>query len=37
MDITEIISLQEMLGLSKVPITQATRGPQVQQPPPSNR
>ncbi|CAO2586369.1 Protein transport protein Sec23A [Lemmus lemmus] len=29
--------LQEMLGLSKVPITQATRGPQVQQPPPSNR
>uniref|UniRef100_A0A8C8ZAZ4 Protein transport protein SEC23 n=1 Tax=Prolemur simus TaxID=1328070 RepID=A0A8C8ZAZ4_PROSS len=29
--------LQEMLGLSKVPVTQATRGPQVQQPPPSNR
>uniref|UniRef100_A0A667GBC5 Protein transport protein SEC23 n=1 Tax=Lynx canadensis TaxID=61383 RepID=A0A667GBC5_LYNCA len=29
--------LQEMLGLSKVPMTQATRGPQVQQPPPSNR
>ncbi|XP_011534657.1 protein transport protein Sec23A isoform X2 [Homo sapiens] len=29
--------LQEMLGLSKVPLTQATRGPQVQQPPPSNR
>ncbi|KAM5340171.1 protein transport protein Sec23A [Glossophaga mutica] len=29
--------LQEMLGLSKVPATQATRGPQVQQPPPSNR
>uniref|UniRef100_G3VJ41 Protein transport protein SEC23 n=1 Tax=Sarcophilus harrisii TaxID=9305 RepID=G3VJ41_SARHA len=29
--------LQEMLGLSKVPITQAARGPQVQQPPPSNR
>ncbi|KAK2104129.1 Protein transport protein Sec23A [Saguinus oedipus] len=27
----------EMLGLSKVPVTQATRGPQVQQPPPSNR
>uniref|UniRef100_A0A673TQM9 Protein transport protein SEC23 n=1 Tax=Suricata suricatta TaxID=37032 RepID=A0A673TQM9_SURSU len=29
--------LQEMLGLSKVPVTQATRGPQAQQPPPSNR
>uniref|UniRef100_A0A6I8PNR6 Protein transport protein SEC23 n=1 Tax=Ornithorhynchus anatinus TaxID=9258 RepID=A0A6I8PNR6_ORNAN len=29
--------LQEMLGLSKVPVTQAARGPQVQQPPPSNR
>nr|XP_020024664.1 protein transport protein Sec23A-like [Castor canadensis] len=29
--------LQEMLGLSKVPVTQATRGPQVQQPHPSNR
>ncbi|XP_075388490.1 protein transport protein Sec23A [Tenrec ecaudatus] len=29
--------LQEMLGLSKVPVTQATRGAQVQQPPPSNR
>nr|XP_042117231.1 protein transport protein Sec23A [Peromyscus maniculatus bairdii] len=27
----------EMLALSKVPVTQATRGPQVQQPPPSNR
>ncbi|XP_052594546.1 protein transport protein Sec23A isoform X1 [Peromyscus californicus insignis] len=29
--------LQERLELSKVPVTQATRGPQVQQPPPSNR
>ncbi|XP_007936782.1 protein transport protein Sec23A [Orycteropus afer afer] len=27
----------EMLGLSKVPVNQATRGPQVQQPLPSNR
>ncbi|XP_059135316.1 protein transport protein Sec23A-like isoform X1 [Peromyscus eremicus] len=29
--------LQERLELSKVSVTQATRGPQVQQPPPSNR
>ncbi|XP_028740941.1 protein transport protein Sec23A-like [Peromyscus leucopus] len=29
--------LQERLELSKVPVTQATRGPQVQLPPPSNR
>ncbi|XP_078515892.1 protein transport protein Sec23A [Lissotriton helveticus] len=29
--------LQEMLGLTKAPVSQAARGPQVQQPPPSNR
>uniref|UniRef100_A0A8B9FVV0 Protein transport protein SEC23 n=1 Tax=Amazona collaria TaxID=241587 RepID=A0A8B9FVV0_9PSIT len=29
--------LQEMLGLTKVAISQVGRGPQVQQPPPSNR
>jgi len=26
-----------MLGLAKVPVSQVGRGPQVQQPPPSNR
>lgn len=29
--------LQEMLGLTKAPVSQAARGPQVQQPPASNR
>ncbi|XP_030069953.1 protein transport protein Sec23A [Microcaecilia unicolor] len=29
--------LQEMLGLAKAPVSQTTRGTQVQQPPPSNR